>query len=280
MKRVAIAGLVLAGACLGAAAQVESDGTIVVADWTQDEIVIAADSRESTADSYSDRKCKIAAFGDKLIFAAAGRRGTRNKITRASLWDSFAIARQQFAKLADKGATDRLAKRLADAWGQSVKEQVERYGALSLSGLDDHTVTRGIFADFEKDGSLLIVVETVAYEIVGGQTTITASPQIVPPLPATVYYLGRGEILNELRASQTPRSIKWNHDIDRLMVTSRDQAADEAIAYVDLTIVNFPKTKTDSRGVPFSIMGQPIAVVQLRRGKGVEWIKQGNCESK
>jgi hypothetical protein len=47
---------------LDAVGQIEGDGTVVVINSAQNEIVFAADSRTAFSDSYSDQECKIRAL--------------------------------------------------------------------------------------------------------------------------------------------------------------------------------------------------------------------------
>jgi hypothetical protein len=277
MQRMSIAAFALLVMHLNAIGQVESDGTIVVAKWTPETIVVAADSRESRRSSYSDTNCKIAAFGNKLVFSASGRRSTRNRMTKAVLWDSFAVARQQYIRLTRKGTPDQLAMALASGWGEAVKKELEKIGGMAIDGLEDYIISNGIFADFDKDGTLSIAVEQVTYEIVDGKINIILSTDRVDSTKWSSYFLGHGEIVKEVTAGQTLRAIQWQNETNKLLEAADDKTSAFAIKMVELTIDNFPKTKKDDRGIPFSIMGRPIAVVQLTRGKGVTWIKPGKC---
>src|SRR5579863_4036214 len=95
-----------------AAGQIKPDGTIIAATGSEKEIVIAADSRKSGTDFYTDDECKISAFGDKIIFAASGRTGGRHN--PSAFWDAYAIAGEQYKMLTSKGSSENLPFDLAN----------------------------------------------------------------------------------------------------------------------------------------------------------------------
>lgn len=73
MKLVIVLVVCSIGVNLSATTEAGTDGSIAVAYWAQDEMVIAADSRGTIGNSYHDTECKVSALGNKLIFAATGR---------------------------------------------------------------------------------------------------------------------------------------------------------------------------------------------------------------
>lgn len=253
---------------LSAIAQAQSDGTIIYARWSQNKIVIAADSRQAGSSSYSDTGCKISAFGNKLIFAASGRSKPAGEV----FWNTYTVAANDFYRITNEGTADHLAQRVADAWGRDVKIKFERLGNDALSGAEDNTVALGFFADFEKDGTLLMAVSAVTYEENFIHPNISAKTDIIRPSDGNGYFMGRGAIVSEIQAAKTPRGIKWSKEI-----ANKAGIEEQAIAYVDLTIKNLPDTKTDSSGKKFSVVGPPIAVAQLVRRKGIDWIAKGKC---
>jgi hypothetical protein len=91
---IAIYGILAFG--LNASGQVKTDGTMVVVNASEKELVIAADSRRFSPSSYySDDTCKISIFGGKLVFTVAGRAGPKVK-PNSQFWNAFTVARQQF----------------------------------------------------------------------------------------------------------------------------------------------------------------------------------------
>jgi hypothetical protein len=256
---------------------VAQDGSVVVASWYQDEIAIAADSRGSGPHSYSDTSCKIAAFGNKLIFGAAGRSKPPDEST--SFWDIYTAAFNHFVWITREGATDHLAERVASAWGEDVKIKFELAGLSSIQGLDEDGIASGIFADFEKDGTLLIVVTSVDFKESFVYPRITVNTVPLHPGDGDAFFVGKGEVITETNAAKTPRGSEWFKELHRRSDgPNTDRATEEAIAFVDLTIRNLPKMRTDFDGVPFSVVGPPISAVRLVRGKGTRWIAKGICQ--
>ena len=252
----------------------ESSGTIIYIQWSQDEIVLVADSREVVGNSYSDVACKIAAPGGQLVFAASGRLArTGNKDVA---WDAYAIASEEFIRLTREGTPDDFAMKLAEAWGGAVKIKLEESGPEVFIGVTN-PMSSGFFADFEKAGALSIVVEEITYETnANGHHTIIASPKRISSEPGG-YYLGHGEIINEIFARQTDRSKQWANEVRRAMDKSNDPLVTGGIEIVQLTIDNLPKTQITAGGIPFSYVGPPIATVRMKHGKPAEWIQQGKC---
>jgi hypothetical protein len=270
---------------LNAIGQVETaDGTIVVAEWSKSELVVAADSRECWGPSYSDDKCKIIAFGNKMIFAACGRQDIRNPFNMKVVFDAFAIARQQYVRLTRNSTPEQLPMALAAAWGEAFKKQFERfaalYGPMVVSGLTKNYVAGGLFAEFEKDGTLLLVTENLRYEQNGWNIKITPSRDQTDVTKWSDYVMGRDEILRETQAAKTFQAHQWKIDTARKIQSSpiSKRVATTAIVFVELTIDHLPNTKIDANGKPFSEVGRPVAAVQLLPGQGVNWILPGNCK--
>jgi hypothetical protein len=149
-----------------------------------------------------------------------------------------------------------------------------------MAGLSDNAIMSALFAGVKKDGSVLAVSAQITYDIADSREAINININYPPPyiLSGTDFpnWMGRHEVIDELKARQTFRSDQWTRTINVAVKNSSDPIATVAIEKVKLTIDNLPKTKTTARGVPFSEVGNPISAVRLSR-KGVEWIKKGNC---
>jgi len=269
---------------LNAVGQIESHGTIVVINSSQNEIVFAADGRSAKASSYSDDDCKISAFGNKVVFAASGRRGLWNRSTRSYEWDAYTLARKEFRSFTSKGTPQSVVEQFASSWGIAMKKELEIDIAAdqthALANVeDDHVLALGAFAEFKRDKTFLIVIEKITYEITAnGKVIVKAFVDHRITNPES-YYIGKGEIIRELDAAQTPRSREWRRDFDMGLGFSSDPIVFEATKLVRLTIDNYPPTRTDSKGKKFSIVGGPIAVARFTP-KGVEWVEKGNCPQK
>jgi hypothetical protein len=134
------------------------------------------------------------------------------------------LARNIFLDATKKGASPNLADQLAGDWGIAMEKQLEKDIAIdrdgTLANTEDGTIALGTVADFEKDGSPLIVQEKIAYEIAGNgsvtsnplSATGTWAPTIIP---AT---WGRGRLSeSSLPARKCARRngneiLKWEAD--------------------------------------------------------------------
>ena len=104
-------------------AQVREHGSIVVIVYLRDGIVFAADSRKTAAgDSYTDDKCKISAFDDRLLFANVGLDGTWDKSTNSYSWEAATLARNEYLRIKKNKMPQRFSDIVAKKWGQAVKK--------------------------------------------------------------------------------------------------------------------------------------------------------------
>jgi hypothetical protein len=277
MKRAIITISVLLAIHWNATAQMESSGTIIYIQWSQNEIVLASDSRVATTDSYSDTACKISTLGGKVVFGGSGKQGLLG--SGGHDWSGLAIANREFMRLTQKGAPDQLTMKLAEAWGEAVKVELQKSGPLLFVGLekDNPSISAGLFAEFEKAGDLSIVVEDIILDpSAKTYPPITASAKRISNEPGA-HVLGHDEIIKEMAAAPTTKTIPWHNELGKALRSGEDPIAAGVIEVVQLTIDNLPKTKTDAEGIPFSVVGPPVAAIRLSRGKAPEWIRQGKC---
>jgi hypothetical protein len=94
------------------------------------------------------------------------------------------------------------------------------------------------------------------------------------------YALGHSDIIFEWAAHpKTPQAFRWANELRLATSNADDPLAAGTIKMVEITIDNLPKTKIDARGIPFSVVGRPVAAIRLRRGKNAEWIREGQCSA-
>jgi hypothetical protein len=265
---------------LNAVGQVESDGTIIIVNANHEEVVIASDSRVSGPHSYSDKDCKISAFGDKVIFAASGRIGLRNDPT-SEFWDAHAIAKQQFQRLSGKGTPDASPLELAKAWGTAIKEEIEkriRRSSDVLSGIGNEPIVGAIFASFDRAGDPIVVGQGVTYKFGnnGKIRIILMRPHVLTWPKDFPWALGKNDILKKLYAGNSFETDQWTRQIVAAVGANPDPLVARAVEEVRLTIKKLPPTRVDAKGVPFSEVGYPISAIRLTN-KGAEWIEKGNC---
>lgn len=271
-RLVILVGLVL---CLPINAQMQA-GTIVYVQWSQDEIVLAADSRFVRGDSYSDTSCKIGVVGSDIVFGGSGKQG-RVGPDGVLEWTGSAVAGQEFLRLSKEGASyPPTLKSLAEAWGRAMKIELEKGGPAIFVGLGkDRIIASGFFARFD-NGTLSTMVEDVSAEpSANGNYKIVLSNKV--PDKTAAFFMGHNEIIQELVAHQTEEARQWLFDLRKAMEAASDPLAAGTIEVVQLTIDHLPKTLFDKNGIPFSVVGPPVAAVRLRRNNSVEWIQKGKC---
>ncbi len=265
---------------LGTVGEPHPDGTIIVVDASQGELVIAADSREAGTRSYDDHGCKISTFGNEFVFTAAGRPGLRNH-PESAFWDAHAVAKKEFIRLVGKSASHQpTSAEFARAWGRAIKREIETRIAHPkdhlLAGIPDNLIMKGFFGRISKDGSLDATFVAVTHQPAGETIQIQVSaPQVLVWPKDFPQFFGRGDILAELGKGSF-LSETWNRELERKVRGSGDEAATGAVEYVRLTIDHLPADRTDVNGRPFSVVGYPISAVKAT-SRGIEWIQRGNC---
>src|SRR5258708_5423991 len=83
-------GIVVMASCCGSALSQQGTGTIVVFRLTPERATVAADSRtvlNGCSSEVNDNVCKVAAFDDKLVFAASGYTGRFKCGSSGSAWN-------------------------------------------------------------------------------------------------------------------------------------------------------------------------------------------------
>lgn len=139
-------------------------------------------------------------------------------------------------------------------------------------------MTLGAFASIENDGSMTLAVETIAYDTPGGNKVVVTNSISFKGTAPFRRYLGKGEIIEELFDQQTSRSKEWMRESIVKLKLQSDPVAFQSQELVRLSIENYPATRKDKDGNPFSVLGGPITSVKLTPS-GVVWIAPGACRS-
>ena len=281
MRVITLCAILFSGFVLNAAARTEF-GTIVVLNSSQNEVVVAADSRSTVGARHFDDRCKITALGNSLLFAASGYtgEGTFDAVSGRPLhlrWDTHRIAREEFLRLARERETRAVPLELARAWGGRVTQRVESDLASDrnsvLASLDGDVVTSAVFAGFD-EGALLTVTAQITY-------VLTRRPQLrfqvinVNRSPRAVF-LGEDAVAEEFVADQTKRAKAWNAEAKTEATSAKDQVAFYSKRFAQLS-VRYDRGKTLNGRIVHDL-GGPIDVVRLRRGGGIDWIeRKPNC---
>ena len=274
MKKAILLGLAILTVRLGASAQVQS-GSVVAITSSKDEIVIAADSRRLIGDSYTDSACKIAALGNKLIFAAVGDTGFGP--SGAIEWDAQTVARNEFARLETEHTAHDWTLDLAKAWGNAAKTKVQelltKYGK---DVFDQKSIMGAVFAGIDKNGEVSLVGSAVDYQATE-QGGLLATSRFYPIAPGKILVLGENEIADELFNASTVSGAELRQEAAedaKDSKNSKDSTVLMAIEVVKLTIEHH-SGKINNGRLEHTV-GGPIDAVVLSHSTGIRWIQRKN----
>jgi hypothetical protein len=266
-----------------ASAQIKTGtGTLVILNSSQEEIVVAADSRMHMASAHRDfdDRCKITAFGDELIVAAAGTTYSFAQGGRVVLWDAHTIARKIFDGLSKERTQEPTPLRFAKAWGNEVKEKLKadlvRDRQETLQGVPGNLLANAIFAGFYHGSPFIVVVEITF--------SITDNGQIETEFSLDTFeepvweMIGHSDVAYELFEGRTDRAHEWWHDMKARIRKDDDPIAFVTIDAVRFSMANQPLEKIGNEMV--QPIGGPIDAVRLKRTGGIDWIqRKENCPS-
>jgi hypothetical protein len=272
-----------------ASSQVRSGG-IVVMGRSRQGIMLAADSRVNLGNGkYQDTACRIAALGDKLIFAAAGIMSDDSAALPENLrFDVTMEARRAFLlhsltpeNLPDLG----IVGTIASNWGLNISKHLRAAAEASPANLQEWLkridVSRessfvvGIFAGIEADGGLSVYLVHVDLapptQASAAKESYFLTAMLVPGKSADSLPLltpfGMTEIVNEINDGKTDRA---KHEIDTLhnlqnTLSAETLAIRQAIRMVDLTIAYHPQPE---------FVGGSIDAIELPHSGKVRWVQR------
>ena len=260
-----------------AGAQVES-GTVVVIGYSKQKVVVAADSRETSAQgAYRDQACKIVALNDRLMFTVAGQ--ARSVLGDAVLWDATREAR---AALADSQGLasdmagdflDRVARRWGVLLGTNISANMQPDDVLKLA--NDQELINGMFIGLDEKHELHMSHEIIRARTVDSTTRFNIDPVKVVTLSDSVIFraLGEGDISDEFESGRTARSKRWKLNVSqvgRLRGLSKEAA--EVILRVELTGTYGKETIPNNPAI--HLVGGKTDVAELKRDGTVHWIQR------
>jgi hypothetical protein len=266
-------------------AQVNS-GTLIVIGYSQNQVVIAADSRQAEPDGlYSDDGCKIAALSDNLLFVSAGS-AKRTPDGTIMQWDATREARTSYKDSSRldmmSGYFSTMMDLYAFKWVSMMAREIRDYSSpQEIAALTDHRlIVQGSFIGLD-DGKLPYVSQSniVANVIPGKPTTISSIPVPThPPKNLRFAAIGMSGVFLEYEAGKSARSRQWASELAQRLksVPATDHNVTKAIFLVELSI----RYGTDmvAQTTHVTALGGPVDAVELRAGGKVKWIqRKANC---
>jgi hypothetical protein len=258
---------ILGSAVLGWA-QVQS-GTVLYADFSQNQLVIAADSRTTgSGGDHIDTECKIHAFGPRFVFAMAGVVKSLNQ------WDAQSVAREAWKRESQVTSDpETLISRVPDDWIAEMEKLYADRDAISQSQrliAGNPVLANAIFATVDKLGKVKVRMVDISFAIDFTGKILMNHDSHFAPDGATLYG-GHAEVITEFLRGTSPRAadfMKWF----RARISTEDsnmQRADLASKFVELSILLNPHNET---------LAFPIDVVRLTGTEGVRWVwRKENC---
>jgi hypothetical protein len=201
--------LPILGSALLGWAQVQS-GTVLFGDFSQNQLVIAADSRSTGAGGdHFDTECKIHAFGNRFVFAMAGVVKSLNQ------WDAQDVARQAWKRQSQLTSDpETLISRVPDDWIAKMEKLYDDRDAISqsqrlISGTP--VLANAIFATVDKLGKVKVRVVNIWYGFdFTGKILINHNSYFAPD--GATLLGGHTEVIIEFLRGSSPMAVdymKW-----------------------------------------------------------------------
>ncbi|MBI3895783.1 MAG: hypothetical protein HY313_07605 [Acidobacteria bacterium] len=250
-------------------------GTVGVIYFTDDKIVMAADSRGSgrSDETLDDKQCKVTALGKQIVFISAGFSGYQNVGTRdlVPTWSNSGEAHSVYGQLRAGSGEPLFIYMLASEWARRIVGYLNLiYRAQPqtlISASEAGVLTSALFGGLAGNDRLIILYTRITIDPTKLPAISFDAPRPAgPPLCAPWCILGKGAVATEYLETISPRamqeSAQWREDSKRFSLGDRDALL--AIRLVDLTLA-YEK----NQGV-----GGPIDALELTPGKGVSWIQR------
>jgi hypothetical protein len=259
---------------------VTKSGTIVIFGLSQNEIVVAADSRgnagKNNPGKYDDHECKIIALSDKFVFAFSGM-GDFSGPTGTHPSDIIEMHVGEQAKIAFNSTpnnTPDFLARVGFNWARNVqsifRNAIAKAGPDEIfGGSPEGPVTNGYFFGLSPNG-ILVFYEQIIYR--QGNDVVFDGRTHSAILTDEMTYNGSGitDITGELLTNKTRWAKKESTDWERksLKLPKADRDVLKAVRWVQLTIDRHPGSRE---------IGGPIDSLTFTPTKGVHWHSQ-KCE--
>jgi len=250
-------------------------GTVVIVFFSNDRVVLAADSRRTFSGGrrgYEDTRCKVSDLGNDAIFAGAGVSGYDFGPEQTTpVFDTRKTAQNVARSL--PGATPDRARAIAEGWARQVKmaldEQLTRHPDEIFSSLhgSSNLLASGVFAG-RKAGSLAAYYVAINCECSGSKKFSSVHITQLRPtgdgLPAASVGTAEAQrLFSELVDAGTPRAL-----IERATWPANTHDLDNNVAVTIKTAEFILHHSTDHT------IGGPINVVELENDGQVRWMKR------
>lgn len=239
-------------------------GTIIVAAYSRERIVIAADSKASfRTDGFQDEVCKLATPANKVLFAASGLVGVGD-------WSAADEARSVSARIVGdnpylSGST---LNSIAESWARAMAVKIRTLPSAVFAGPRVESQTAALFAGLDRADEVNLVRVTVQPVAAAGgnmDARTNVIPISVPSAETRYLALGMPAIAMEFLEGKTPRAKAEVAQWRTYFAGSADTAESIAIRLVELT--SYFEERQD-------VVGGATAAIRMDGKNGVRWLRR------
>lgn len=271
MKRLLLAFWL--GCVIPAAVGQVKTGTVVVVYFTQDKIIMAADSRGLLGEvTPSNSECKIAALNRQVVFGSSQVIGVGSPPVGLRPWKNTDEAHTAYNNT--PGETPKSVEAIAYRWANSISYYFQSFyfaapGAVQQAQKDG-LLTQAYFAGLDSDGKLSLYFVKITFDATNPLPINFGVQKIEKCLLNDFCFIGETEVVSEFLGLTSDRAKReaatWKpakgfapSDYDLL----------RTIRLVDLTITYHQGIKD---------VGGPIDAVQLNGDGSLRWFaRKRNC---
>lgn len=254
-------------------------GTAIVMLFSKGHIVFAAESRVVLAGKsirYRDDACKVRAIKNKIIFASAGVNGFEpDPGENGNAWSAY----DEPGKLVDQipDATDDPVNLLAELWGKSVEQRLNRALLVNpgpmmhfLQVEGGETLTVGMFAGRTKQGQVAMYRAVLNCNCAGKSkhAFLTILPVSLPDHRAAIA-LGSREALALWDELAKEKSERARASTDKFGADHASMRGPELLGAAAVAGLEFVLKYAQSGDI-----GGPIDAVEMTSGGDIHWIQR------
>jgi hypothetical protein len=258
-----------------------SSGTVVVFNFTEDKLIVAADSRvvHNDATPPDNAYCKISTLGHQFVFVTFGHTSYANTpFDLIKGWDNLALARETIQVVSKKDDTAAYLIDLATYWAKAVRDHWDRFCALRRSECEKLV---------EKTNGILTQGMFIGSNTLFGGAGLVFNPR----LPSPVYYVTGDKMTQsqcwscgqepgkkicvagshpDIAANMCAKRGSNSKISTRLQLPGLDRDTGLAVEIAELTIAAYGKSVGD--------VGGPIDIISIPKSGSIHWINhKHNC---
>jgi hypothetical protein len=260
--------ILMFGTPLASRSQDTGRGTLIIVGYSQNKIIVAADSRKSSysGNRFTDDDCKLIPFNGFSVFTTAGNVGFRTQHTMG--WDGNREADKIIASSKKSKSTGKYLRIAAVEWAQNITAEINRSLMLdreeTMQAVEENRILNGIFVGFE-NGIAAFYLEEIIFDPQSRRATnrLTDAP-ILPVLQwgAMGDWTAANDVIHGESAFAQRQIREWNLLRPTIELKDRD-------AYWAIQLVKIGALYDSNR----QEIGGPVDALEITAG-GIRWVKR------